>query len=253
MPKSNLLFEESENEITHEFKNSAVRETTNPGITTPSSSPEATATAPPRNVSQGGRKTKPTPAIKNESRSKANEEPKSFLGFNKEFAETISLQLSNACVLDDGKFDRARFSLMLSVMVDQQPRDHFALMLMNQICGFHDLVMKYIGLLGRANTLAEIDIIERTLNKLARTTATLIDVLQRYQSGGDQRVTVQKVSVSERGKAIVGNITQNAADASKATAADTPAAITDAHAPPMPIIERSEQPITVPAKRRARQ
>lgn len=85
---------ESESQITRDLKNSAARETTNPGITTPSSSQEAIATAPP-----------------------AIEEPKSFLGFNKEFAETISPQLRKACALDNGKLDGARFKSMLSVMI----------------------------------------------------------------------------------------------------------------------------------------
>ena len=80
-----------------------------------------------------------------------------------------------------------------------------------------------------------------------------MEVLKRYRSGGDQNVTVQNVSVSDGGQAIVGNVTQNAHDDGKAKAATTPAAITDAHTAPMPIIERSEQPVTVSAKRRPRQ
>lgn len=84
----------------------------------------------------------------------------------------ILTQLRQACALNDGKFDSARYTSMLSVMTGQQPRDHFELMLMNQMCGLHDLVMKYIGILARADVGPAIDTAERTLNKLARTYST---------------------------------------------------------------------------------
>jgi hypothetical protein len=37
-----------------------------------------------------------------------------------------------------------------------------------------------------------------------------MEALKRYRSGGEQKVTVQHVSVSEGGQAIVGNVTQDA-------------------------------------------
>ena len=141
----------------------------------------------------------------------------------------------------------------MSVLKGQKPKDHFELMLMNQMSGVNALVMKYIGYLAKADTGNEIETLQRTLNKLARTFTNQMEVLQRYRSRVEQKVTVQNVSVSEGGQAIVGNVTQNASDDSKAKAATTPAAITDARAAPMPIIEQSEQRVSVPAKRRPRQ
>ncbi len=41
-----------------------------------------------------------------------------------------------------------------------------------------------------------------------RTFATQMETLKRYRTGGEQKVTVQHVSVSEGGQAIVGNVTQ---------------------------------------------
>lgn len=35
-----------------------------------------------------------------------------------------------------------------------------------------------------------------------------MEALKRYRSGGEQKVTVQHVSVNEGGQAIVGNVTQ---------------------------------------------
>jgi hypothetical protein len=43
---------------------------------------------------------------------------------------------------------------------------------------------------------------------IARTFATQMEALKRYRTGGEQKVTVQHVSVSEGGQAIVGNVTQ---------------------------------------------
>ena len=142
---------------------------------------------------------------------------------------------------------------MMSVLKGQNAKDHFEVMLMNQMSGVNAVVMKHIGYLAKADTGNEIEILQRTLNKLLQTFANLLEALQRYRSGVDQKVTVQNVSVSEGGQAIVGNVTQNANDNSKAKAATTPTAITDARAAPMPIIGRTEQRVRAPAKRSPRQ
>ena len=51
---------------------------------------------------------------------------------------------------------------------------------------------------------------KRALNKLARTFAMQVEPLKRYRTGGEQKVTVQHVSVGDGGQAIVGNVTQAA-------------------------------------------
>ena len=59
------------------------------------------------------------------------------------------------------------------------------------------------------------DSAERTLNKLARTFSVQVETLKRYRSNGEQKVTVEHVSVNEGGKAIVGNVTHGGPGASK--------------------------------------
>ena len=44
------------------------------------------------------------------------------------------------------------------------------------------------------------------LNKLTRTFATQVEALKRYRSKGEQKVTVEHVTVNEGGQAIVGNV-----------------------------------------------
>jgi hypothetical protein len=77
-----------------------------------------------------------------------------------------------------------------------------------------------------------------------------MEALKRYRTGGEQKVTVQHVSVSEGGQAIVGNVTQASREkAPDKTAAPRPA-LTDANAAPMPIIDESSERARVPARRR---
>ena len=69
----------------------------------------------------------------------------------------------------------------------------------------------------------------------ARTYAMQMEALKRYRTGGEQKVTVQHVSVNEGGQAIVGNVNQ----AAGGTAAEKPVTttLTDARQQAMPIIE----------------
>jgi hypothetical protein len=59
-----------------------------------------------------------------------------------------------------------------------------------------------------------------------------LEAINRLESGGEQKVTVQNVSVSEGGQAIVGNVTQGAREK---PAEKTPS-LTDARQAAMPII-----------------
>jgi hypothetical protein len=66
--------------------------------------------------------------------------------------------------------------------------------------------MRFGMKLARADTILQQDSAERALNKLARTFAAQSAALKRYRTGGEQRVAVQHVSVSDGGQAIVGNV-----------------------------------------------
>ena len=73
----------------------------------------------------------------------------------------------------DGHLEDSSFDSILSVMLTQNPKDPLELMLINQMTSVNALVMKYIGRLGKSQTISEIDIAERTLNKLARNVLSL--------------------------------------------------------------------------------
>jgi hypothetical protein len=71
-----------------------------------------------------------------------------------------------------------------------------------------------------------------------------LEALNRLETGGEQKVTVQNVSVNEGGQAIVGNVNQGAREG---PVEKTPA-LTDARQAAMPIIETSAVS-PVPVKR----
>ncbi|MGB0632315.1 MAG: hypothetical protein ACPGRZ_16620 [Alphaproteobacteria bacterium] len=58
---------------------------------------------------------------------------------------------------------------------------------------------------------------EKTLNKLARTFAMQMEALKKYRTGGQQKMTVEHVTVNEGGQVIVGQIEGGGKKKSKAT------------------------------------
>lgn len=60
--------------------------------------------------------------------------------------------------------------------------------------------------LNHVETIPQLDAAERALNKLARTFAMQMDTLKRYRTGGQQKVTVEHVTVNSGGQAIVGTV-----------------------------------------------
>lgn len=212
------------------------------------SSQEAAATGPLKKADQDGKSQKPPGG---QYKAMAKKLPFEFA--DERFTDVVYTQIFEACLRKNTIDVDLFFSMESTLLKGQKPKDHHELMLINHMSGINALVMKYIGRLASADDPSQIDIYERTLNKLARTYTDQMDTLKRYRSGGDQNVTVQNVSVSDGGQAIVGNVTQNAHDDGKAKAATMPAAITDAHTAPMPIIEPSEQPIPAAIQRRRRQ
>jgi hypothetical protein len=65
------------------------------------------------------------------------------------------------------------------------------------------------------------------------TFATQMEALKRYRTGGEQKVTVQHVSVSEGGQTIVGNVTHAARERAPEKVANSTVALPDAREPPM--------------------
>ncbi len=129
---------------------------------------------------------------------------------------------------------------VLSVIKNQKPRDHLEAMLVAQMAVAHLAMMRFTDELSPRTTRdqARWEFALKALTGFGRTFATQMSALKQYRSGGEQRVTVRHVSVSDGAQAIVGNVNnqpQRAID----NASNAPAMLTDERQPAMePIRER---------------
>ena len=111
--------------------------------------------------------------------------------------------------------------------------------------------MRMMQRLANADNIPRLDSTERALNKLARTFAAQVEALKRYRTGGEQTVTVQHVSVSDGGQAIVGNVTQASRETAAEQVAKTAPQLTHAKEAAMTILgAEANEPTAVAVPRR---
>jgi hypothetical protein len=117
----------------------------------------------------------------------------------------LFFQLANAS-LDKGEVSSANLNFMLGVMKDIAPRDTVETMLASQMAAVQMATMTFARRLAQVETIQQQDSAERAFNKLARTFTMQMEALKRYRTGGQQKVTVEHVTVNEGGQAIVGSV-----------------------------------------------
>jgi hypothetical protein len=143
--------------------------------------------------------------------------------------------------------DEQGINFVLSVVKGIEPRDQVEAMLAAQMAAVHAAAMTFARRLAHVDNIPQQDSAERAFNKLTRTFTTQMEALKRYRTVGEQKVTVQHVTVGDGGQAIVGNVTQGRNEAAPDKAVVPPLALTDAKIAPMPIVESKRQvPISVP-------
>lgn len=97
-------------------------------------------------------------------------------------------------------------NFMLSAIKGIEPKDDVEAMLAAQMAATHMLSMTFARRLNNVESIPQQDSASQAFNKLSRTFATQVEALKRYRTGGEQRVTVQHVNVSDGGQAIVGDV-----------------------------------------------
>ena len=122
-----------------------------------------------------------------------------------DFFDGVLCQLLNAGSRG-GKVDERGLNFMLSVVKGVKRRDQVEALLAAQMAAVHAATMMLARQLAQVKTLPQQDSAERAFNKLARTFAAQVEALKRYRTGGEQKVTVQHVTVNEGGQAIVGDV-----------------------------------------------
>jgi hypothetical protein len=150
-----------------------------------------------------------------------------------DFAKGLMRQLADASSQKNGQCDEHTLNYFFSVIKDAKPKDHLEAMLVAQMAVVHALTMAFAQRFPGVETQLEHDTIERGFTKLTRTFTTQIEALKRYRTGHELQVTVQNVSVSEGGQAIVGNVTRAAPD----TAVGSPPVVADARMAPMQTVD----------------
>lgn len=117
---------------------------------------------------------------------------------------------------DDEEALHRQASANLAAMVGINPKDEMEGMLAAQLLASHNAAMECFRRAmipdqtfeGRRENLNQ-------ANKLSRTHTTLLEALNRHRGKGQQRVTVEHVTVNEGGQAIVGNVSQGGGVAPK--------------------------------------
>jgi len=94
---------------------------------------------------------------------------------------------------------------MLAFIRSREPRDETEAMLLALIAASEFATMRAANRLAHGESLQEQDSAERTYNKLARTTAALVETFQRYRAGNEQKATAQYVPVNNGSQTIAGN------------------------------------------------
>ncbi|HEY8380507.1 MAG TPA: hypothetical protein VIL09_00005 [Microvirga sp.] len=123
-----------------------------------------------------------------------------------DFLQGLLSQLVNAAS-KGSELDEKSTNFMLSVVKGIGPKDQVEAMLAAQMAAVHMASMTFARRLNHVETLPQQDSAERALNKLTRTFATQVEALKRYRTGGEQKMTVEHVTVNAGGQAIVGSVT----------------------------------------------
>lgn len=88
-----------------------------------------------------------------------------------------------------------------------QPQDAAEVLLTTQMAAIHQATMMMARRLNHVENIPQQDAAERALNKLTRSFTAQMDTLKRYRSKGQQTVRVERVTVEDGGRAVVGSVT----------------------------------------------
>jgi hypothetical protein len=167
---------------------------------------------------------------------------------SEDFVRGTVAQIMKA-ISGDSQVVEREINFAVDVVKGVKPRDQVEAMLATQMALVHMAATKLAGHLA-ADNMPRQDKAELAL-KCMRTFTTQVETLKRYRSGGEQTVTVQHVSVTDGGKAIVGNVMQAPRPSKPQQPVNTARALTDKRQPPMAFTNELQGEV-VPLKARAK-
>lgn len=101
----------------------------------------------------------------------------------------------------------AELNAAIALVAGVEPRDHLEAMLAFQMATVHVLSLRHARFMVSSETIEQLDLQERVVNKLMRTFTSQMEALRKHRNGGNQKVVVEHVYVGEGGQAIIGNVT----------------------------------------------
>ncbi len=121
------------------------------------------------------------------------------------FLEGLVQQIGWGCRRGD-KVDLEAANFVLSVVVGARPRDQMEAMLAVQMGLVQLHIARQSNALMTAGLIMQHESARNGLTKLCRAYTGQLDALKRYRTGGEQKVTVEHVTVNAGGRAIVGPV-----------------------------------------------
>lgn len=168
-----------------------------------------------------------------------------------DFLMGILDQLKDLCVHDQ-LLGAREVNFVLSVIKGIAPKDQLETMLALQMAAVHMATVQVARKRDRRDCENRSESLERALSQLAKTFASQMESLKRYRASGEQKITVQYVSVSDGSQAIVGDVT-HAGGGRQLETAEEPQVLTDARVAPMGLVaERKSASVHAPRRRQSR-
>ena len=141
--------------------------------------------------------------------------------------------------------DEEGTNFMLAVVKAIEPKDEIEAMLAAQMAAVHMATMTFARRLNHVDNIPQQDSAERAFNKLTRTFATQMEALKRYRTSGQQKVTVEHVTVNAGGQAIVGAVAAGGGVANGNQRQPHAKAISHASEPPLWSEDPEREPVPV--------
>jgi hypothetical protein len=141
--------------------------------------------------------------------------------------------------------DRQR-SATIAGLVGIGPKDEVEGMMAAQLIAAHNAAMECY----RRAMLTGVSLLERQenlsqANKLSRTSATLLEALDRHRGKGQQKVTVEHVHVYQGGQAVVGVVPPGGGDQQRLDKQPHAKEIDYAPKPPVWSADKTQEPVPV--------
>jgi hypothetical protein len=130
-------------------------------------------------------------------------ELKKFSGIEND--DVFDEMLARAASVQSGDHP-GQVNLMIQSLAEVQPRDLNEARLCLQASALYSQGMGYLKKANNSDMLCHSEFYMKSALKLLRLHNETLETLNRYRRGGEQKVVVQHVNVSDSGQAIVGNI-----------------------------------------------